>query len=113
MVGGVDVGPPSVSAEPAAAPATAPSARQEAPVAPEAAPRAAAPPYDAEAEARARQAQERAAFEAEWPLLGISYHFLAQVRARPDGSSPVVGYLRRGSTFRAKPGLRGPGCRRG
>lgn len=71
------------------------------------------PPYDAEAAARAREEAERAAFEAEWPLHGIAYHFLAQVRARPDGASPVVGYLRRGSRFRAKEGLRGPGCARG
>ena len=71
------------------------------------------PPYDAEAAARAREDAERAAFEAEWPLHGIAYHFLAQVRARPDGASPIVGYLRRGSRFRAKEGLRGPGCDRG
>jgi hypothetical protein len=44
---------------------------------------------------------------------GIAYHFLAQVRARPDATSPVIGYLRRGSRFRARTGLRGPGCERG
>ncbi|AKF07081.1 L,D-transpeptidase [Sandaracinus amylolyticus] len=72
-----------------------------------------APPHDAEAEARAREEAARAAFEAEWPLHGIAYHFLAQVRARPDVTSPVIGYVRRGSRFRAKEGLRGPGCARG
>jgi hypothetical protein len=71
------------------------------------------PPFDAEAEARAREQAERAAFEAEWPLHGIAYHFLAQIRARPEVSSPVIGYVRRGSRFRAKEGLRGAGCGRG
>lgn len=69
--------------------------------------------FDPEAEARERELAAAAAFDAEWPLHGIAYHFLAQVRARPDGSSPVVGYVRRGSRFRAKAGLRGPGCARG
>ncbi len=72
-----------------------------------------APTFDPEAEARERELAARAQFEAEWPLHGIAYHFLAQVRARPDGSSPVIGYIRRGSRFRAKAGLRGPGCSRG
>lgn len=69
--------------------------------------------FDPEAEARAREEAARALFEAEWPMHGIAYHFLAQVRARPDASSPVIGYMRRGSRFRAKAGLRGPGCARG
>lgn len=73
---------------------------------------AAPPPFDAEAEARAHEVAVRAAFEAEWPLHGIAYHYLAQVRARPDAASPVVGYMRRGARFRAKAGLRGPGCQR-
>jgi lipoprotein-anchoring transpeptidase ErfK/SrfK len=72
-----------------------------------------APAFDPEAEARERELAARAQFEAEWPLHGIAYHFLAQVRARPDASSPVIGYIRRGSRFRAKAGLRGPGCSRG
>ncbi len=71
------------------------------------------PPVDREAEARARELAERAAFEAEWPLHAVGYHFLGQVRARPDGASTVVGYVRRGSRLRARPGLRGPGCARG
>ena len=71
------------------------------------------PPFDAEAEARAREARERAAFEAEWPLSGICYHFLGQVHARPDASSRIVGYMRRGAVFRARAPLAGPGCARG
>jgi hypothetical protein len=71
------------------------------------------PVVDPEAERRAREEAERAAFEAEWPLHGVAYHFLGQVHARPDAASPVIGYVRRGSQVRAKAGLRGPGCARG
>lgn len=67
----------------------------------------------AEAEARAREEAERAAFEAAYPLNGVVYHFLGQVRAAPDAASLVVGYMRRGAQFRAKPAVRGPGCTRG
>ncbi|MDQ3033761.1 MAG: hypothetical protein M3Y87_15200, partial [Myxococcota bacterium] len=69
--------------------------------------------FDPEAEARAREEAARAVFEAEWPMHGIAYHFLAQVRARPDRASAVIGYIRRGTRFRAKQGLRGDGCARG
>ena len=68
---------------------------------------------DPEAEARARAEAERAAYEASWPMHGVCYHYLAQIHARPDASSRVVGYMRRGSHFRAREGLRGPGCARG
>lgn len=68
---------------------------------------------DAEAEARARAEAERAAYEASWPMHGVCYHYLGQIHARPDGASRVVGYMRRGSHFRAREGLRGPGCARG
>jgi len=71
------------------------------------------PVIDAEAEARARAEEERAAYEASWPMHGVCYHYLAQIHARPDASSRVVGYMRRGSHFRAKEGLRGAGCARG
>src|SRR5690606_9251525 len=89
------------------------------PPAPEEAPSDATPleptptAFDAEAEAQARLAAAREAFEAEWPLHGVVYHFLAQVRARPDRTSPVIGYMRRGARFRAKEGTRGDGCARG
>jgi hypothetical protein len=72
-----------------------------------------APIVDAEAEARVRAEAERAAYEASWPMHGVCYHYLAQIHARPDASSRVVGYMRRGSHFRAREGLRGPGCARG
>jgi hypothetical protein len=85
-----------------------------APVAPVAPPRPPpAPIVDAEAEARARAAEELAAYEASWPLHGVCYHYLGQIRARPDGASRIVGYMRRGSRFRARESLRGPGCARG
>lgn len=71
------------------------------------------PPIDPEAEARARAEAARQALEAEWPLHGLSYHYLVQVRARPDGASRVVGYMRRGARFRTREGLAGPGCARG
>ena len=70
-------------------------------------------PIDPEAEARARAEAARQALEAEWPLHGLSYHYLVQVRARPDGASRVVGYMRRGARFRTRDGLAGPGCARG
>jgi len=64
----------------------------------------------AEAEAAAREAAERAAFEAAYPLHGIVVHFIAQVFAEPSNRSPVIGYMRRGSQFRAARPVRGPGC---
>lgn len=71
------------------------------------------PPPDPEALAREREAAAQLRFEREYPLHGVAYHFLAQVHRRPDASSPVVGYMRRGAQLRAKSGLRGPGCARG
>lgn len=76
-------------------------------------PTAPAPVVDAEAEARVRAERERAAFEASWPMHGVCYHYLGQIHARPDASSRVVGYMRRGSHFRAREGVRGAGCARG
>lgn len=71
------------------------------------------PPVDPEAEARARAEAARVALEAEWPLHGLAYHYLVQVRSRPDGTSRIVGYMRRGARFRAREPLAGPGCARG
>ena len=71
------------------------------------------PAPDAEALALEREREAQARFEQEYPLHGVAYHFLAQVHRRPDASSPVVGYMRRGAQFRAQSGLRGPGCARG
>ncbi len=70
------------------------------------------PPPDPEAELRAARLRERADFDRTWPLFGVCYHYLAHVRARPDGASPIIGYMRRGAQFRAKAGVRGPGCDR-
>lgn len=67
----------------------------------------------AEAEARARLEVERAAFEAAYPLHGVAYHFLARVHEEPRTDSRVIGYLRRGSRFRASERRRGVGCARG
>lgn len=71
------------------------------------------PAPDPEAVARARAEEARQAFEREYPWHGVAYHFLAQVRKRPDGTSPVIGYMRRGSQFRSQTTLAGRGCRRG
>lgn len=103
--------PPSVILEPAP---SAPSI-VEAQVAPEppATPAPAPPPEpppDPEELARRAEQARREQLEREYPWHGIAYHFLAQVHARADGESPVLGYMRRGSHFRAQPGLRGRGC---
>lgn len=80
---------------------------------PEAPPPEPPPPApDPEALARARDEAARLRFEREHPLHGVSYHFLAQVHERPDRTSRVVGYMRRGAQFRAREGVRGPGCSR-
>jgi hypothetical protein len=47
--------------------------------------------------------------EIDYPLQGIATHFLAQVFAGPNRDRPIA-YMRRGARFRAKPGVRGPGC---
>jgi len=73
----------------------------------------AAPPPDPEAEERARAAAARAAFEARFPQHGITFHFLARVRARPHHEAEVAGYMRRGARFRASERVPGVGCRRG
>lgn len=102
----VDAAPPSrvvaVAARPAAAPAPSVAPVEPLPV-----------PPDPEAEARAAEARAQAEFDAEWPLHGVCYHYLAHVYARPDSSSTIVGYMRRGATFRAKEGVRGRGCEHG
>lgn len=47
--------------------------------------------------------------ELAYPLHGIATHFLAQVFSAPSRERPIA-YMRRGARFRAKPGVRGPGC---
>ena len=61
------------------------------------------------AERRAQQAAELAEFEATYPLHGVVFHYLAQVFAEPGRGTPI-GYLRRGSQFRATEGEAGPDC---
>ncbi|MGE0790037.1 MAG: L,D-transpeptidase [Sandaracinaceae bacterium] len=81
---------------------------------PEPAPAPRPPPApDPEEIARRRAEAAREAFEREYPWHGVAYHFLAQVYDRADASSPVIGYMRRGSQFRSQPTVRGPGCRQG
>lgn len=63
--------------------------------------------------ATARAEAARAAFEAHFPHHGITFHFLARVRARPHSDAPVIGYMRRGARFRASERVPGVGCRRG
>jgi hypothetical protein len=68
------------------------------------------PARDLEAEARAQEAAEREAFERAYPRHGVVYHFIAQVFAQPSDQARVVGYMRRGATFRAKLPVAGRGC---
>jgi hypothetical protein len=47
------------------------------------------------------------------PFHGIAFHFLAHVFAEPSLESPIVGYLRRGSRFRASEPVEGDDCKGG
>lgn len=84
-----------------------PRARPETRVAPESA------PVDAVEEARAVAEAAREAFEARYPMHGVTFHFLARVRAEPRTDAVVIGYLRRGARFRASERVPGVGCARG
>ncbi len=88
---------------------TAPREPTAPPPSPPTDPAPAAPPAEPEAIART----QAAAFEARYPLHGLTFHFLARVRARPHHESPVVGYMRRGARFRASERVPGVGCARG
>lgn len=74
--------------------------------------RAAAEAHE-QALAAARAEAAQAAFEAHFPNHGMTFHFLARVRARPHSDAPVIGYMRRGARFRASARVPGVGCRRG
>ena len=50
------------------------------------------------------------AYDQEFPHYGVAFHMLAQVFAEPRTDSLVLGYLRRGSRFRAGAPVRGKGC---
>jgi hypothetical protein len=70
------------------------------------------PPADAWAEHAAGEAAARAAFEQRFPLHGIAFHMQAQVFSEPNERGVVIGYLRRGTRFRAAEGKPGKGCDR-
>ena len=71
-------------------------------------------PAEVEAAEEAKKHEaERAAFEAAYPLYGVVNHFLAQVFSAPSNKVRVLGYMRRGSQFRAKTRVNGPGCSQG
>ena len=67
-------------------------------------------PLDAGAALRAQTAAQQALFEETFPLYGVSYHYLAQIFSEPSSRGIVVGYMRRGAQFRAKPAVHGNGC---
>jgi len=51
--------------------------------------------------------------EALYPLHAVAYHFHTQVLAEPEAGSRVIGYARRGSTFRVSKRVSTRGCKRG
>lgn len=62
------------------------------------------------AEEAARQRAEAARLH---PMYGVAFHFLARIHDTPSPTATVVGYMRRGATFRASERLAGMGCDRG
>lgn len=64
----------------------------------------------AQAAEEERRVAEARAFERAYPLEGITTHFLARVYAQASTSSAVVGYMRRGSRFRASEQQATRGC---
>jgi lipoprotein-anchoring transpeptidase ErfK/SrfK len=80
------------------------------PVALEVAPEPPPLPGDAWAEHEAGEQAMRAGWDQRYPLHGIAFHMMAQVHAEPTETGPVMGYLRRGTRFRAAPGKAGRGC---
>ena len=66
-------------------------------------------------EARAREEAARAREEAErlHPMHGVAFHFLARIHDAPSVTATVIGYMRRGATFRASERVAGTGCDRG
>ena len=56
---------------------------------------------------------ETPAPEKRFPLFGVAFHFHAQFRAGPSFDSRVIGYARRGATFRLSERLSTDGCSRG
>jgi len=68
---------------------------------------------DPEAEQRAQAALAKRAFDAKYPLHGIATHYLAQIFEKPALRSRIVGYMRRGATFRASAAIKASGCSAG
>jgi lipoprotein-anchoring transpeptidase ErfK/SrfK len=58
-------------------------------------------------------AGEPADLEQRFPLHAVAYHFHTQIRKAPKTDARVVGYARRGATFRVSERLSTKGCRRG
>ncbi|MFO8070344.1 MAG: L,D-transpeptidase [Polyangia bacterium] len=48
-----------------------------------------------------------------FPLHGVAYHFHTQIRSAPEPDARVIGYARRGTTFRLGENISTEGCRRG
>ncbi len=76
-------------------------------------PVAAAAERASEESERARLEANRLAFEAAYPLHGVAFHFLARVYERPTYDSRPIGYMRRGSRFRAGERVPGRSCAQG
>ncbi len=110
--------PGAETVAPAAAPLAVEIAAERAATAPQpegpsARDRAIAERRAAEESERARLEASRAAFERAYPLHGVSFHFLARVYERPTYDSRPIGYMRRGSRFRAGERVPGRGCAQG
>ncbi len=107
--------PPSAAAVTGPPPAHVERPRPAAKPLPTAAPAPApAPPVpdDALAEQLAGERAVESGYDQRFPLYGVAFHVLAQVFAEPDAHAEVIGYLRRGSVFRAAAGHKGSGCAR-
>jgi hypothetical protein len=70
-------------------------------------------PADGWSEHDAGESAMRSALEQRFPLHGVAFHMQAQVFSEPAEGSQVIGYLRRGTRFRAAARGRAGGCERG
>ena len=64
----------------------------------------------AQAAEEERRLAETRAFERSYPLEGMTTHYLSRVYAQASTSSTVIGYMRRGSRFRATEQQATRGC---
>lgn len=102
-----EVAPAIPTPDPADAAAEAENARAEAARAEVAA------RLEAEANAARLVEADRLAFDRDFPLYGVSFQYLAPIRREPSDRASSIGYLRRGSQFRASTRVEGRGCARG